>query len=276
MGFPVRGFQTARTYVPQDGDLFVATYPKCGTTWTQYIVYLLCNDGRPLQPDQKLETVSPHLEEVGSAAIRALPAPRVIKTHLPRNLLQLSDRAKYVYVVRNPFDCAVSFFHHTRGFVNHYDFAAGDFATFFECFIAGQVDFGDYFEHLARWYAERERDNVLCLTYESMREDPRAAIRALGRFLGGTAAAMVEDARALEHIEAETSFSNMRRDQRRWSSERPADMPEFVRKGVVGDWRATLSAPQARRLAERFAECTERSAAAAALWPDILEAARNC
>ena len=275
MGFPAQGFRSGLTYAPDRDDVFVATYPKCGTTWTQYIVYLLQNDVRGLEAGQKLEDVFPHLEEVGREAVRALGLPRLIKTHLPRALVPFGKRAKYIYVIRNPFDCAVSFFHHTRGFVKHYDFAAGDFDTFFENFVTGRVDFGDYFDHLLGWYAERGRANVLCLSYESMRADTREAIRVLGKFLGGPAARLVEDADAVARIEYEASFTSMRRDQRRWSSARPAGMPEFVRKGVVGDWRATFSAEQARRLAERFAERTAGSDAAS-LWSDIVALARNC
>jgi hypothetical protein len=32
-------------------DFFVASYPKCGTTWCQYIVHLIRNDGVPLLHD---------------------------------------------------------------------------------------------------------------------------------------------------------------------------------------------------------------------------------
>jgi hypothetical protein len=66
----------------------------------------------------------------------------------------------------------------------------------------------------------------------------------------------------------------MRRDQRRWSSERPANMPEFVRKGVVGDWASQFSREQVARLAAKFAERT-RGTSAATLWPDVLAAARG-
>ena len=48
MGFPVEGFDSGQRYRAAAGDIFVASYPKCGTTWTQYIVYLLQNDGLPL------------------------------------------------------------------------------------------------------------------------------------------------------------------------------------------------------------------------------------
>ena len=53
----------------------------------------------------------------------------MIKTHLPFAMTPWHDEALYVYVARNPFDCAVSFYHHTRGFPQHYRFADGTFDT---------------------------------------------------------------------------------------------------------------------------------------------------
>ena len=36
-GFPVEGFSfsSGLSYKAKDNDLFIVTYPKCGTTWTQ-------------------------------------------------------------------------------------------------------------------------------------------------------------------------------------------------------------------------------------------------
>ncbi|HEY9182457.1 MAG TPA: sulfotransferase domain-containing protein, partial [Gammaproteobacteria bacterium] len=77
MGFPVAGFDSGQRYRAAAGDIFVASYPKCGTTWTQYIVYLLLNGGHPLGPGQSINDVFPHLEEVGEDVVRALPEPRL-------------------------------------------------------------------------------------------------------------------------------------------------------------------------------------------------------
>lgn len=274
MGFPVEGFYSGQRYRAGHGDVFVSTYPKCGTTWAQFIVYLLLHGGEPLPAGAGINDVFPHLEEVGADAVRALAKPRLIKTHLPFERTPWHSAARYVYVARNPFDCAVSFYHHTRGFVKHYDFAGGTFDDFFECFVHGEVDFGDYFDNLLSWLRRVAEPNVLVLTYEDMLADPRAAVTAIGEFLGGAAAAAVLQPRLLERIVDATSFDQMRMDQRRWSSERPPNMPEFVRKGVVGDWQNHFSASQARRLAERFAERT-RGTAAEHLWGEVLAAARG-
>jgi hypothetical protein len=270
MGFPVEGFASGQRYVAAPGDVFVASYPKCGTTWTQYIVYLLLNDARPLAAGQRIDDVFPHLEDVGREAVAALPLPRLIKTHLPFVRTPWNPLAKYVYVARNPFDCAVSFYHHTRGFPRHYDFAEGTWDTFFECFLAGEVDFGDYFENLLSWWPRRNEPNVLFLTYERMLAEPAAAVAALARLLGGRAAQLAADARRLERVVRSSSFGEMQRDQGRWSSRRPEHMPAFVRKGVVGDYANYFSANQASKLMTKMRASTAGTGLEA-LWPELLD-----
>jgi len=273
LGFPLEGLESGMRYAPAAGDIFVCTYPKCGTTWMQYIVYLLTRDARPLSAEETLGAVFPHLEEVGSERIAALPEPRLVKTHLPRERTPWSGHARYIHVARNPFDCAVSFYHHTRGFPQHYDFAAGTFAEFFECFIRGEVDFGGYFDHLLSWYSLAGAANVLFVTYEAMKTDTRGAVQAVAAFLGGAALRTARDRGKLEALLAAASFVNMRRDQKRWSSKRPDGMPEFVRRGEVGDWRSAFTRAQALRL---LAELEARTAGtpAAGLWPDVIASAR--
>jgi hypothetical protein len=232
------------------------------------------HDTAPLAPGDSLAASFPHLEEVGRDAIEALAHPRLIKTHLPRELTPFDSAARYVYVARNPFDCAVSFYHHTRGFPQHYDFAAGTFDEFFECFICGEVDFGDYFDNLLSWRASAGAANVMFVTYEDLKADTASAVLAIGEFLGTPAAECARDSAKLARVVAASSFASMRKDQRRWSSARPAGMPAFVRKGTVGDWRNMFTAAQTKRLLARF-EARTAGTAAAGLWPNILEAARR-
>ncbi len=272
MGFPVAGFESGQRYAAAPGDVFVVSYPKCGTTWVQYIVYLLRNDARPLTGAESINDVFPHLEEVGREAVAALPAPRLIKTHLPFARTPWHPRAKYIYVARNPFDCAVSFYHHTRGFVRHYDFADGAWDVFFECFLAGEVDFGDYFDNLLSWWPRRGESNVLFLTYERMLADPAAAVTAIARLLGGRAEQLAADPGDLTRVVRTSSFGEMQRDQTRWSSQRPADMPAFVRKGVMGDYANYFSPEQARKLAAKM-QARTMGTGIETLWPELKPAA---
>ena len=273
LGFPVAGFDSGLRYAARPGDVFVCTYPKCGTTWMQYIVYLLMHEGVPLAHGASLGAVFPHLEEVGCEVVAALPTPRLIKTHLARERTPFSAAARYIYVARNPFDCVISFYHHTRGFPQHYDFATGAFADFFECFMSGEVDFGDYFEHLLSWAALVDAPNLLFVTYEQMKGDVRAAIGTVAGFLGEPALSAARDEAILTSIVDAVTFKSMAEDQRRWSSARPKDMPEFVRKGAVGDWQTLLTRSQAGRLLAAF-ETRTAGTFAARLWPDLTAAVR--
>jgi hypothetical protein len=272
LGFPAEGLESGLRYKPSAGDIFVASYPKCGTTWLQYIVWLLIR-GRPIAGNESLAELFPHLEEVGAEAVTALPEPRLIKTHLAFGLTPYASDACYLVILRNPFDCAVSFFHHTQGFPRHYDFARGSFDTFFDCFTRGEVDFGDYFDHLLSWHEARTRPNVHFLTYESMRADFPAALRQIASNLGERARAAIATPAGLEAVVRETSLEAMRRNQQRWSSERPAWATGFVRRGVVGDWQSLFTPEQLHALLAEF-DRRLGGTTLAELWPDVLAAAR--
>ena len=45
-GIPVEGFrELQRVFVPKASDVYIASYPKSGTTWVQHIVSLIKNNG---------------------------------------------------------------------------------------------------------------------------------------------------------------------------------------------------------------------------------------
>lgn len=258
-GFPVGGFESGLKYVAQPRDLFVATYPKCGTTWMQHIVYLILHRGKPLQPHQRLDQEFSHLEEIGAEYCERLGLTpdwpdgakgyRLIKTHLYYSMTPYNPRAKYIHVVRNPKDCVVSFFHHTRGFENLYRFANGSFDVYFDLFAKGEVDFGDYFIHLRSWLDHRMDENVLFITYEEMRAKPKEAILQVARFLDPEGLQyekelQAKDGAILNEVLEHSSLQKMKGDPQRWSSERGEQHTPFVRKGNVGGWMELLKTHQ--------------------------------
>ena len=91
-------FDRALSYKPNPDDLFVVSYPKSGTTWLLNILYLLRNNGIPLQKGEKIDDTIPYLEFDGIDAVEKLTRPRIIETHLYKCLMPFNDEAKYIFV----------------------------------------------------------------------------------------------------------------------------------------------------------------------------------
>jgi Sulfotransferase domain len=261
-GFPAENFNAALRYQAQANDLFVATYPKCGTTWVQHLVYLILNMGNPITADEKLETVFPHLEEVGDTYCKNLDPfngeYRLLKTHLPYNLTPQNPASRYIFIARNPKDCVVSFFHHTKGFVKHYNFSEGKFEDFFQLFLEGKVDFGDYYTTTRSWFDHRHDNNVLFMTYEDLRRNTKEGIWKIATFLGPKYESSLskDDDKdgILNQILLHSSLEKMSENQTRFCSERPKEHAPFIRKGSVGGWDEILKPDQEELLNERMRE----------------------
>ena len=271
----------AQKFFPRDDDLLIATYPKCGTTWTQQIVTLLLNHGQPYEDFQDFRLRNPFIELLGVDQVKKMPRPGMIKTHMPFDMINFNPKAKYIYVARNPKDACVSFFHHTRG-IGGYMFSKGDFETYFELFINGQVDYNDYFDHLLSWWSQRSNSNVLFLTFEYMKSDIRSTIKTIAKFFGEQYMKEIEeDPTLIDNIIKYSSFDYMKARNKStmvaFAKENPIDTSdpsvqkfrrvlhnlsasgdgpkrdhEHFRKGVVNDWKNIMSSEQAERLNERF------------------------
>ena len=56
----------------------------------------------------------------------------------------------------------------------YYDFADGKFDDFFEIFIAGDCDWGDYFKMVSEWYEEsKTKKNIYMVLYEDMKNNTK-------------------------------------------------------------------------------------------------------
>lgn len=289
--FSREAFRSAVNYKPKPGQLFVATYPKCGTTWMQQIVALILNKGK-LPENYDLMKNSPFLELAGADAVDYMDGPGAIKIHLPFNLAPYSPDAKYIYVARNPKDCCVSFYYHTKN-GELYNFTDGTFDEYFELFINGQTDYGDYFDHLLSWYEHKDDPNVYFVTYEDLKTDTRNQVIKLAKFIGDEYHdLLINNPDILDNVLKCSSFEYMRKDislkmkemvEKLKPVENFDDLPlpsgikafhkylkdhpqikmnfygEFVRKGIVGDWRNHFSPEQEKRMEERIKEKTAGS-----------------
>lgn len=250
---------------------------------TQHMVYIMLNGGQPIKAHEKLDRIFPHIEEVGAdyvnneenAAKITRSNRRLLKTHLPYEMTPMNSTngSKYIFIARNPKDCVVSFFHHTRGFGQHYDFEDGDFDVYFDLFCRGKVDFGDYFDTLKSWMDRRNEPHVLFVKYEDICEDKALVLRKIAKFIAPDLDLnkLIEssdnvgcnpdkevssdgngyDTRTLmDNILHFSNIEEMKKDPLRWCSERKSNHTPFIRKGAVGGWKELLTKAQGEMLDE--------------------------
>ncbi|RWS22084.1 Sulfotransferase 1C2A-like protein [Leptotrombidium deliense] len=242
--FEDKNILSALSYKARDDDIFIATYPKCGTTWTQQILVLLFDDGEPLI-DQHLYTRTPFLELMGAQAAEMIARPGGgLKTHLPFELIPYNPKAKYVCVLRNPKDACVSFYYHTKLF-KQYKFE-GDFHDYLLCWLRGEIEYGKYDEHVLSWWQHRNDDNVLMLLYEDMKSNIRDAILKIAKFIGYEYENKLRDnPEILEKIVKHSDISFMKQTtNKEYEKISRSDKAvsedsdfEFIRKGIIGDWK---------------------------------------
>lgn len=207
-----------------------------------------------------MNVIFPHLEEVGKEHIKdeaaILGGYRLIKSHLPFSMVPKNANAKYIFVTRNPKDCVVSFYHHTVGFPRHYNFADGNFDTYFNLFLNGKVDHGDYYDFLRQCIDQKDEPNTLLLRYEAGRKDTKDYILQIASFLDKSvypAKLLADDEKILKLVMEHSSLKSMKKDPKRWCSDRTGYQP-FIRKGSMGGWDELLSEEQARELQKRLDE----------------------
>ena len=97
--------------------------------------------------------------------MQSLPSPRTLMCHLPYHMMPGGNHAlspaKYIYVMRNPKDVAVSYYHHMKH-VTRFNYTS-EFDVYFESFIKGNVFYGLWFDHVFEW--TKHRDILFLLRY---------------------------------------------------------------------------------------------------------------
>jgi hypothetical protein len=236
-------------------DIFIVTYPKSGTTWLQMIVYQLTRDGA--MDFTHITEVSPHLEAMMIPWGRKIPdlrgTPRVVKSHLKYHQIPKGP-GRYIYGIRNGLDVAVSYHHHVRQYIPGWQQVS--WGEFFSRFLEGEVPYGSWFEHVTGWLGNRDRLNVLVVSYEELRADLEAGVKRIADFCGITI-----DPAAMPRILERCSFAFMREHEAKFALREPplpkpvSPRTPFIRQGQVGGWRQELDPRAASHFQE---ECDRR------------------
>jgi hypothetical protein len=243
-----------RNFRPRPDDIFVVTYPRSGTTWTQMILYQLTTDGR--MDFAHITQVCPWFERAFKAGhdLDALPGPRVFKSHLTYRRIPKGP-CKYLYVARDGKDVAVSYYHFHR---SHMDYQ-GTFDEFFAKFLAGELSYGSWLRHVEGWWAHRADGNVLFLHYEDMVHDLPGSLRRIARFCE-----LDVEPERFDSIVDRCGFAFMKAHESQFDPllgimwERGARPTTHLRIGRPGGWKERLSPEQEAEFDRAFGRRLER------------------
>lgn len=248
-GGKIRAFELKHfKFVPRADDIFIATYPRSGTTWMQMILYQLTTDGN--MDMAHIAEHCPWFEHSMHSAqgFENLPAPRIFKTHLSyRNIPKGPGR--YICVARDGRDVAVSYYNLYR----NYNGYKGAFADFFEQFMNGKVHYGSWFKHVEGWSKRRNDLNVLFLTYEELTRDLEGSTRRIAAFCH-----LEISPEKLPVIVERCSFAFMKQHESKFDPalemlwESGTQLNSFLRAGQTGEGARELTPEQQVRYGHAF------------------------
>src|SRR5215467_8463342 len=149
-------------------DVFLVSYPRSGNTWTRFLLGNLINQDEPVT-FANIESRIPEIYFNPDRRLRRLRRPRVLKSHESFQ----PHYPRIIYIVRDPRDVAVSFYHHNLKAGNIPDGYPMD--DFIPRFMRAEFDtkMGSWYDSVLSWLRLRQgREGFLLLRYEAMKKDP--------------------------------------------------------------------------------------------------------
>ncbi|XP_033100097.1 sulfotransferase family cytosolic 1B member 1-like [Anneissia japonica] len=249
MIIPPANLDAMATFEVRPDDIFLITYPKCGTHWSAEIINLILTAGDPDKIDhtrQEAAIEMSYLKDKSNPTsfvafhlkLASMEGRRVILTHLPEHLLPpqvFSKKPKVIYVTRNPKDCGVSFYHAMSGLM------ASDWNGHADKWIK-QDDLigGGFFTHVLSYWKHRHEPNFLYMKYEDMKKDPRGSII---RFADHLECPLSDE--EIDLVVHHSEVKNMKKTYDKVEKKTPdgkfltkaMGKSPFIRKGQIGDWK---------------------------------------
>jgi len=253
-------------------DIIVATYPKCGTTVTQEIVWHIRNKDKVQKDVQYGDLFSrfPYIElnpkilrpdiPFGIDLVENDPRERrLIKTHCPLRFFNTDDggntlydpkkssaNPKVIVVTRNPFDTAVSFYHFHNS--NPAIDWQGSWEEFFEMFAQNMAMYSSFTEWILEYWRiikSGNSENLLLIKYEDIVMNMEGEVKKIAEFLGED---LTEE--QLEIIAHNCTFKSMSKEGKNNAVGVFANV--LFRKGEIGDYKNYFTPEQFARIEEDF------------------------
>lgn len=224
-------------------DVFLVSYPRSGNTWARFLLGNLIYQNDPVT-FSNIESRIPEIYFNPDRLLRKLPRPRMLKSH---ECFQ-PHYPRVIYLVRDPRDVAISFYHHNvkrRNIPDEYSMA-----RFVPAFIAAEFDrkLGSWRDNVLSWTTLRGEDpSFVMFRYEDMKSDTAAALGRMAAFLERCSFRKIDSSpqalhRAIELSSPERMRTLEKREAGSWvlTKGTRTDKP-FVRSATVGGWKSQLT-----------------------------------
>jgi len=226
-----------------DDDVWLVSYPKSGNTWTRFLIANLISGGRAVGWSN-IEQIVPDIYVGRDPLYRALPRPRYFKSHDAYR----PEYRRVIFIVRDPRDVAVSYYHYVRkSKMLPVDATMDDFMS---RFLAGTMDaYGSWGENIGSWLGARQgTPDFTIVRYEDLLADTVAQLSRVAEALH-LSVKDSELARAVENSKAD----RMRQSEEvEWGKHKQLrdSRPEipFVRAAKSGQWQTELPPESARQI----------------------------
>lgn len=274
-----------------DGNIvLIASYPKSGNTWARMVLQALVSgevpdvnsiDGTYYGPGRRqiFDDLAPapaadllpheidlHMPSIYAAISRIESSrPLLIKSHemARRNtagdwIFPPGNVRAVCYLVRHPFDVAVSWAHHTGGTIEQ-----GVQSMIRPHTLSNQRSMlplglpepmGTWSQNVSSWTAPDLPYSVHVVRYEDLLDDPCAEFSGMA-----TAAGISASPQQISTAVDSTRFERLReQEERSGFRERPKTSPRFFRAGGVRSWEGILTPALQRTLIEAHGPIMEK------------------
>jgi Sulfotransferase domain len=221
-------------------DRFLVSYPRSGSTWTRFLIGNLLSTGEPIT-FANVESRCPSIYICSDRQLRRVARPRLLTSHESFDPCYKT----IIYVVRDPRDVAVSFYHYSIKNQHIPDNYPLD--NFVSRFVAVEIDpvydrWGSWADNVMSWTSMRQgHAGFLLLRYEDMVDAPERELAKVASLLN-LDVTPERLSRAVELSSADRMRRLEKEQHQAWmqTSHTRADKP-FVRAAASGTWRGVLS-----------------------------------
>jgi hypothetical protein len=232
----------AKTYQIQEDDICIVAYPKSGNNFLLFLIAMLLYR-------KKIDwaTKGELIQNVTSEPIQNLPYPHLVWSHKSYDPVY----PKVIYLVRDPRDVVVSYYHH---FLKYFG-ETRDFDEFFDAFMEGDIGPGMWDWNIESWLNNQDKvkNGFLLVKYETLLKNTFNEAKRIVGFLN------------LDRTDDEineavnwASFDNMKALEQKQRDHLNLNVPTanpnmpFVRQGKANKWKSVLNKEQQQQINRAF------------------------